>query len=492
MKKKRRLLPLKVLTTAALLSSLLFSSAAYGEENSSPGNMDLIVQQGQSLLIKERQERAAQVKEKLGYGDKESEQSKAYKPGEKVRIIVEVAQPEIIRGKTQIEKIRQLKQVQDQVIHSIDQAKSNGKVRHRFFEGVNSFSMDTEYQNIDQIASQPNVVGNHIAKTFKPSLSTSKDLVQARQTWEQLGMKGEGLLVSVVDSGLDYTHKDMVLSTNGKAKEKWTESSIQPKLQETEVNEMWYSDKVPTGYDWADQDDDVIPRGNPHGMHFAGIVGANGDVATGGVTGVAPEAQLLAEKVFSDTSGSAYEDDIIAGIEHAVNMNADVINLSLGTDAGYVSEEDDPIQKAIRHATEKGTLVVAAAGNAYYSSKNNIMPTSQKPYAENPDIGIVGSLGISPFALSVASYENNQIQYETLSLSNGSKLPYADQTYFNFKLHKTLAANTSYDLVYGGEGKDSELKNLDVKDKVVLVKPKQDYSTYSYAQFAAGEKGQKR
>src|SRR5699024_7860839 len=100
--------------------------------------------------------------------------------------------------------------------------------------------------------------------------------------------------------------------------------------------------------------------------------------------GVAPDVQLLAEKVFSDNDGSAYEDDIIAGIEHAVELKADVINLSLGSDAGFVGEEDDPIQKTIRQATEKGALVVAAAGNAYYSTKNSLMETAQKPYEAIP------------------------------------------------------------------------------------------------------------
>ncbi|MEH7451456.1 hypothetical protein [Gottfriedia acidiceleris] len=35
-----------------------------------------------------------------------------------------------------------------------------------------------------------------------------KELVQAQKVWEQYGYKGEGLFVSVVDSGIDYTHKE--------------------------------------------------------------------------------------------------------------------------------------------------------------------------------------------------------------------------------------------------------------------------------------------
>src|SRR5699024_6737662 len=144
----------------------------------------------------------------------------------------------------------------------------------------------------------------------------------------------------VVDAGLDYTHQDMTLSEDGRENAKWTESSIQPELDETEVNDTWYSDKLPSGYDWAAMNDDVIPKSDSHGMHVAGIVGANGDEGDGGVIGVAPDVQLLAEKVFSDNDGSAYEDDIIAGIEHAVELKADVINLSLGSDAGFVRSEE--------------------------------------------------------------------------------------------------------------------------------------------------------
>src|SRR5699024_12208808 len=60
-------------------------------------------------------------------------------------------------------------------------------------------------------------------------------------------------------------------------------------------------------------------------------------------------------------------------------------------------------------------------------------------------------------------------RYGTLNLSNGNQLPYADQTHLNFKLHETLDANISYDFVYGGEGKDSDLKDFDVDGKIVII-----------------------
>ena len=102
-------------------------------------------------------------------------------------------------------------------------------------------------------------------------------------------------------------------------------------------------------------------------MHVAGIVGANasdeevnGNV---GIQGVAPESQLLAMKVFSNNSEvkGAYSDDIIAAIEKSVELNADIINMSLGSSAGYRNEVA-PEQVAIKNATDDGVICVVSAG----------------------------------------------------------------------------------------------------------------------------------
>jgi lactocepin len=154
---------------------------------------------------------------------------------------------------------------------------------------------------------------------------------------------------------------------------------------------------------WADNDTDVIPgpKGSPHGTHVAGTIGANGDETKDGVVGIAPGVQLLAENVFSDNESGAYEDDIIAGIEHAVTMGADVINMSLGVDSGYADEDYDPIQKAIREATELGDTSSRSSRNLAYSTQNRLVPSTLRPYAEDPDIGTVGAPCVSPYALSV-------------------------------------------------------------------------------------------
>ncbi|PGL72232.1 S8 family serine peptidase [Bacillus sp. AFS055030] len=492
--KKRKSFPYKVLATTTL-ASMLFTSTGFAEgtnENQVPApSLEEIAKQGQKIFAEEQKQSANKAEDPFGYENLNN--AHAYKPNEKVRVIVEVEQPATSDDSNQTKKAR-FKEKQDQVISRISKERSVPKIKQRFYEGFNGFSLETEYRNLKDIQQTQGVTNVHIARKFQPSMGASKELVQAQKVWQSYGYEGEGLLVAVVDTGIDYTHKDMTITKKGKAKQKWNQENIKSKLDETSVGDVWYSDKVPTGYDWADHDTDVIPHGsgNEHGMHVSGTIGANGDEANDGVEGIAPGVQLLAEKVFSDTANGAYEDDIIAGIEHAVTMGADVINMSLGTDSGFVSEVDDPIQKVIREATEQGTLVVVAGGNSAYSTQNNLLQSSLKPYAENPDIGTVGEPGVSPFALSVASYENSSIHMSTLQEENGLQLPYQDQTQFNFNLSKVLSPLESYELVFVGEGKTADFKNLpDLSGKIVVAKPNVKYATYSYIQSEAKKKNAK-
>ncbi len=490
----------KVMTTAAMTSLLFSSLTVFAEGDVTPAESQMVEEQGGQLFFDKDKIETGQKDSLYNEVNKEG-LAKAYKPNDTVRLIVEVEQPAEIE-KTAKSKKALYKQKQDKVIEQISKDKNSKsdapiKVKHRFFEGFNGFSIETEFQNIKDIKSIPGVTNVHIARTFQENMAASKELVQAQKVWEQYGYKGEGLVVAVVDSGIDYTHKDMTLSDAAKAKEKWTQDKINQKFAETDVNEIWYSDKVPTGYDWADKDTNVIPgtKGSPHGTHVAGTIGANGDETKGGVEGIAPGVQLLAEKVFSDNGGGAYEDDIIAGIEHAVTMGADVINMSLGVDAGYVDEEFDPIQKTIRVATEQGTLVVAAAGNSAYSTKNNISLSSLKPYAENPDIGTVGAPGVSPYALSVASYENTKLHLNALADASGFSVPFKDQTQFpasyNFKVSKVLSPDVPYDLVYVGEGKNASDYPKGKTDYIAVVKLLNSYSTVSSIQWEAKRAGAK-
>lgn len=136
---------------------------------------------------------------------------------------------------------------------------------------------------------------------------------------------GEGVTVAVIDSGVDMTHPDLVAN-------------------------------LLAGYDWGDQD------ANPqdalgHGTRVAGIVAAAQNNGIG-VSGLAPKAKILPVKVSSGSNGTFSSDVLNQAIRYAVDMGAQVVNLSLTVDT-----ETQTVQGAVQYALDRGVAVVAAAGN---------------------------------------------------------------------------------------------------------------------------------
>ena len=142
------------------------------------------------------------------------------------------------------------------------------------------------------------------------------------------GSGGSGVIVAVLDTGVDQDHPDLV------------------------ANIMDCVTKV-THFK---PDRKNCEDGNGHGTHVAGTILANGGNGSG-IYGVAPEASLMAVKV-CDKRGWCYGDDIAAGIRYAADYGANIISMSLGGNS-----PDLQILSAIDYATNKGVLPVAAAGN---------------------------------------------------------------------------------------------------------------------------------
>jgi major intracellular serine protease len=155
-------------------------------------------------------------------------------------------------------------------------------------------------------------------------------MLQAPQVWEK-GEKGAGIVVAILDTGIDTEHPDL-------------------------------KDNIIGGRNFTDEGrHDDFRDGNGHGTHVAGTIAAveNGS----GVVGVAPEAKLLIGKVLgSDGSGS--HAGIIKAIQWATDWRGEnnervrVINMSLG--GGY---NDPRMYKAILRACAAGIVVCVASGN---------------------------------------------------------------------------------------------------------------------------------
>lgn len=149
-------------------------------------------------------------------------------------------------------------------------------------------------------------------------------------------LTGKGITIGIIDTGVDYTHLDLGGCLGTKC-------------------------KVVSGYDFINKDNDPMDD-QGHGTHVAAIAAGNGLLR-----GVAPDAKIVAYKVFNKYGEEAYTSVIISAIERSIDPNQDgdfsdhldVINLSLG---GF-GNPDDPLSQAIDRAATLGVVPVVAAGN---------------------------------------------------------------------------------------------------------------------------------
>lgn len=170
-----------------------------------------------------------------------------------------------------------------------------------------------------------------------------RDMINAPEVWAQ-GYTGQGIVVAVIDTGVDYHHSDL----DGNI---WVNSDeIAGNGIDDDGNS--YIDDV-RGWDFVDNDSDPMDTDN-HGTHVAGIIAAENNGT--GITGVAYNAQIMPVRVLGPNGG--LQTDISAGIRYAVDNGANVINLSLA--GNYTSEIESA---AIQYAAENGVVVVMAASN---------------------------------------------------------------------------------------------------------------------------------
>jgi subtilisin family serine protease len=194
--------------------------------------------------------------------------------------------------------------------------------------------------------------------------------ISATDAWS-VSTGNHNVIVAVLDTGIDYTHPDLVGNI-------WTNS------RETSCTDGIDNDhnlKIDDCKGWNfvtciefDDEDCVTPgveNNDPfdddgHGTHVAGTIGAVG-FNNLGVTGVMMSVQLMPVKVLN-AEGYGSFGDIEDGIDYAVTNGAKVINASLGG-----SEFQQSLYDVISAANTKGVLLVASAGND--GANNDLLPT---------------------------------------------------------------------------------------------------------------------
>ncbi|MCW3011556.1 MAG: family serine peptidase, partial [Solirubrobacterales bacterium] len=170
------------------------------------------------------------------------------------------------------------------------------------------------------------------------------DALDAPTAWA-LGGDGEGTVVAVLDTGIDFSHPEL-------AGQLWTNPGEVAGNGVDDDRDGWVDDVH--GADLV-RDDGTPEDEEGHGTHVAGLIAAAQDDE--GVTGLAPGAWIMAVKVL-DADRSGTTDTVAAGIRYALAHGADVVNVSVNGDA-----PGRALTEAVAAADAAGVPIVASAGN---------------------------------------------------------------------------------------------------------------------------------
>lgn len=223
------------------------------------------------------------------------------------------------------------------------------------------------------------------------------------------GIDGQGIVVAVIDTGVDYNHPDLL---------------------------GWGPDgKIIGGYNFVNEGQLPVDT-NGHGTQVAGVIAADGQMV-----GVAPKAKLLAYKVSEDGEGVSSE-LIVRAIERAVEDGADIINISLG-----VNKTNAKIERAVNKALDREIFVVTAAGN------------------DGPGAGSIGSPGRNHGSVTVGATYNNLASSLVATLEVDGKqytvIPMVGSSKIDVPVRSEIA--------FAGHARAEDLEGIDAKGKILLA-----------------------
>lgn len=334
---------------------------------------------------------------------------------------------------------------QDRVISKIERTVLDGddlEVRYQYSWLLNGLAAEVPYGMVDEIEEIAGVDKVILQPMYELEDGTQNSnsrtiadgsMIGREDTWAS-GYTGKGIKIAIIDTGLDDDHQNFQAMSEDKLTEdsatKDTVASVLDKLNASAlypnltVDQVYHSNKVVFGFNYVDQSTVInhsTDSQGDHGTHVAGIAAAN-DLGNGEAVGVAPDAQLYVMKIFG-ANGGAYADDILASIEDALMLGADVINMSLGSNAGFTSggEEVDEIYARV---ADTNTILAVAAGNSTTAGVGNMWGTDSN-LTSNPDNSIISSPATYQNATSVASVENVKIQSNYIEI-NDKKFGYIE------------------------------------------------------------------
>lgn len=240
---------------------------------------------------------------------------------------------------------------------------------------------------------------------------------QVQEAWKQTKGSGE-VVVAVIDTGIDYTHEDLVDNLWRNPGETGTDSQGRPKATNgvDDDSNGFVDDSI--GWDFVSNDNKpfdlalspieiILQGGNPgHGTHCAGNVAARGDNGKG-VAGVAPNVKIMGLRFLSE-KGQGTTADAIKAIRYAVDNGAHVLSNSWGSVGEDPNDRagNEALKDAIRYSEEMGRLFVAAAGNGKQGVGYNNDTDSQPAYPASYPMDIIVSVAAIDESGNLGSFSN--------------------------------------------------------------------------------------
>ncbi len=230
---------------------------------------------------------------------------------------------------------------------------------------------------------KPTVPADHTEAPPRTAIAWGVRKIRAPAVWDTLGFTGQGVVVGLIDTGVNYNHPDL-------QGQMWTNPGEIPNNGIDDDNNGYVDDYY--GYDFAEND--PIPMDDHgHGTHTAGTIAGNG--ASGVQTGVAPGARIMALK--SLIQGAGPESYSIEAAQYALMMGANLCSMSLGW-TWPNSSDRSTWRTAIENLAAGGVAFVKSAGN-----RGNALSTYPVPH----NLSVPGGV---PVLVAVAATDSNDLR----------------------------------------------------------------------------------
>lgn len=358
---------------------------------------------------------------------------------------------------------------QSKVMSSIKkEVSSNAEQGFVYTALFNGFSLDGTRDRLDELKAIDGVKNVYIASKIpvpKPQLESAGEIADISTAYTS-GYSGKGQAIAIIDDYLDTNHEFFQTAPE---EPKYTKKDINKILQTkalnskaVSANQVYKNAKIPYAFDYVSGTADTYSDESYHGTHVSGIAaGKNGTLPTGKkFNGIAYDAQIL---FLNACDGEYFRSQyILAAINDAALLGADVINMSFGST--YTDSASEILYKTnIDNARKCGISIAAAAGN---SSRGFYEET---PLTANPDYSAEGTPASFGSLTSVASAQNTKIMtnYWNVELKgHDGNLIFFDP-YGESDFPSVISDYAEY--VYCGYGRSSEFEGKDLTGKIALI-----------------------